>query len=64
MFELWVKEKIFRQGFCYDCFLVLKWVIDYETRSTAHLGIEDRDLVYEQKYNNPIMFIWPYREVK
>jgi hypothetical protein len=45
------KRKDFRQGFCYDCFtLALKWGLDYETRvSTAHLGIEDRDLVYEQK---------------
>jgi hypothetical protein len=30
--------------------------------STAHLGIEDRDLVYEQKYNcSPIMFYLIYR---
>jgi len=46
------KKKIFRQGFCYDCFYssaqVGDWIMKPEL-STAHLGIEDRDLVYEQK---------------
>jgi hypothetical protein len=33
------------------------WIMKPEL-STAHLGIEDRDLVYEQKYNySPILFI-------
>ncbi len=45
-------KKIFRQGFCYDCFYsspaVGDWIMKPEL-STAHLGIEDRDLVYEQK---------------
>lgn len=46
------KKKIFRQGFCYDCFYssasVGDWIIRPEL-STAHLGIADRDLVYEEK---------------
>lgn len=47
------KDKtIFRQGFCYDCFFsspaVGDWIMKPEL-STAHLGIEDRDLAYEQK---------------
>ncbi|TRX39047.1 DUF2797 domain-containing protein [Flavobacterium restrictum] len=46
------KKKIFRQGFCYDCFMSSASAGDWIMRpelSTAHLGIEDRDLVYEQK---------------
>ncbi|MFC5681619.1 DUF2797 domain-containing protein [Flavobacterium sp. MAHUQ-51] len=46
------KKKIFRQGFCYECFYssaaVGDWIMKPEL-STAHLGIEDRDLAYEQK---------------
>jgi hypothetical protein len=46
------KKKIFRQGFCYDCFYsspaVGDWIMKPEL-STAHLGIQDRDLIYEQK---------------
>lgn len=46
------KKKIFRQGFCYDCFYsspaVGDWIMKPEL-STAHLGIQDRDLEYEQK---------------
>lgn len=46
------KKKIFRQGFCYDCFYssasVGDWIMKPEL-STAHLDIEDRDLVYEKK---------------
>ncbi|MDP2162252.1 MAG: DUF2797 domain-containing protein [Flavobacterium sp.] len=46
------KKKIFRQGFCYDCFMssaaVGDWIMKPEL-STAHLDIEDRDLVYEKK---------------
>lgn len=44
-------KKIFRQGFCYDCFNssahVGEWIIRPEL-SKAHLGIEDRDLEYEK----------------
>ncbi len=45
-------RKIFRQGYCYDCFYqrpdVGDWVMRPEL-STAHLGIEDRDLAYERE---------------
>lgn len=44
--------KIFRQGFCYDCFykspLAGDWIMKPEL-SKAHLGIEDRDLEYETR---------------
>tara|TARA_B110000503_G_C7147022_1_gene413484 strand:- start:351 stop:1142 length:792 start_codon:yes stop_codon:yes gene_type:complete len=46
------KKKIFRQGYCYDCFMSSASVGDWIMRpelSTAHLEIEDRDLVYEKK---------------
>ena len=46
------EKKIFRQGFCYDCFMKSPAAGDWIMRpelSTAHLGIADRDLVYEQK---------------
>ena len=46
------KKKIFRQGFCYDCFYSSPAVGDWIMRpelSTAHLGIADRDLDYEIK---------------
>jgi hypothetical protein len=46
------KKKIFRQGFCYDCFYSSPAVGDGIMKpelSTAHLGIADRDLDYEQK---------------
>lgn len=46
------KKKIFRQGFCYDCFysspVVGDWIMKPEL-STAHLGIQDRDLAYEER---------------
>jgi hypothetical protein len=46
------KKKIYRQGFCYDCFYsspaVGDWIMKPEL-STAHLGIADRDLEYEEK---------------
>ena len=46
------KKKIFRQGFCYDCFMSSAsagdWIMKPEL-STAHLDIEDRDLAYEKK---------------
>lgn len=45
-------KKIFRQGFCYDCFMknpaAGDWIMKPEL-STAHLDIEDRDLAYEKK---------------
>ena len=44
-------KKIFRQGFCYDCFYKQPsagdWIMKPEL-SKAHLGIEDRDLEYEK----------------
>lgn len=46
------KKKIYRQGFCYECFYSSPTVGDWIMRpelSTAHLGIADRDLCYEQK---------------
>ncbi|MDR6844100.1 DUF2797 domain-containing protein [Flavobacterium granuli] len=46
------KKKIYRQGFCYDCFYsspaVGDWIMKPEL-STAHLGIADRDLAYEEQ---------------
>jgi hypothetical protein len=46
------RKKIFRQGYCYDCFMssasVGDWIMKPEL-STAHLDIEDRDLIYEKK---------------
>lgn len=45
-------KKIFRQGYCYDCFFNLAevgdWILKPEL-SKAHLGIEDRNLEYEKK---------------
>ncbi|MBF6608988.1 MAG: DUF2797 domain-containing protein [Flavobacterium sp.] len=44
------RKRIFRQGFCYDCFFSSPAVGDWIMRpelSTAHLGIADRDLDYE-----------------
>ncbi len=45
-------KKIFRQGFCYDCFYETPragdWIMKPEL-SKAHLGEEDRDLEYEKK---------------
>lgn len=46
------KKKIYRQGFCYDCFYSSPAAGDWIMRpelSTAHLGIADRDLEYETK---------------
>ena len=45
-------KPIFRQGHCYDCFYALPQTADWIMRpelSTAHLGIEDRDLAYEEQ---------------
>ena len=45
-------KKIFRQGFCYECFFQTPrsgdWIMRPEL-STAHLDIEDRDLEFEKK---------------
>jgi hypothetical protein len=46
------KKKIYRMGFCYDCFYSIPSAGDWIMRpelSTAHLGIADRDLGYEQR---------------
>lgn len=45
-------KKIFRQGFCYDCFYSTPHAGDWVMRpelSTAHLDKEDRDLEFEKK---------------
>jgi hypothetical protein len=46
-----LQKKVYRQGFCYDCFFEIPqaadWIINPE-KSKAHLGIEDRDLAYEE----------------
>lgn len=46
------QKKVFANGVCYQCFMVLpemgQWVMRPEL-SVAHLGKEDRDLDYEQK---------------
>ena len=46
------RKKIYRQGFCYDCFYSSAnagdWILRPEL-SKAHLGIADRDLDYESK---------------
>lgn len=47
-----LNKKIYRQGFCYDCFYEIPQAADWIMRpelSTAHLDKEDRDLVYEKK---------------
>jgi len=45
-------KKIYRQGYCYDCFFDMPqtgdWVMHPEL-STAHLDKEDRDLDYEKR---------------
>lgn len=45
-------KKIFRMGFCYDCFYKVPqaadWIINPEL-SKAHLDQEDRDLAYEKQ---------------
>lgn len=47
-----LQKKVYRQGFCYDCFFQIPQAADWIIRpelSKAHLGIEDRDLEYEKK---------------
>ncbi|AZQ43325.1 DUF2797 domain-containing protein [Nonlabens ponticola] len=45
-------KKIWRQGYCYDCFSSIpqagEWIMNPEL-SRAHLGEEDRDLEYEKR---------------
>lgn len=45
-------KKVFRQGFCYDCFMsspaTADWIMKPEL-SKAHLDEEDRDLEYEKR---------------
>ncbi|MDG1528790.1 MAG: DUF2797 domain-containing protein [Polaribacter sp.] len=47
-----LNKEIFRQGFCKSCFFETPnagdWIMRPEL-STAHLGIEDRDLAYEKQ---------------
>lgn len=46
------KKKIYRMGFCYDCFYVIPGAGDWIMRpelSKAHLDIADRDLEFEKK---------------
>lgn len=45
-------KKLYRQGYCYDCFYKLPQAGDWIMRpelSKAHLGIADRDLEYEKQ---------------
>ena len=47
-----LEKKIYRQGFCYECFFEIPQAADWIMRpelSTAHLDKEDRDLEYEKK---------------
>lgn len=47
-----LEKKIYRQGFCYDCFFEIPQAADWIMRpelSKAHLDQEDRDLAYEKK---------------
>jgi hypothetical protein len=46
-----LEKEIYRQGFCKSCFFDIPNAADWIMRpelSTAHLGIEDRDLAYEK----------------
>ena len=57
------EKRIFRQGYCYDCFTSIpqagEWIMNPE-KSTAHLGIEDRDLEYEKRVQlKPHIVYWP-----
>ena len=47
-----LNKKIFRQGYCYDCFYEVPQAADWVMKpelSTAHLDKEDRDLEYEKR---------------
>jgi len=62
-------KKIYRQGFCYDCFFEIpqaaEWIMHPEL-SKAHLGIEDRDLEYEKsvQLNSHIVYLANSSNVK
>lgn len=46
------KKKIYRMGYCYDCFYAIPSAGDWIMRpelSTAHLGVADRDLAFEER---------------
>ncbi len=47
-----LQKKIYRQGYCYDCFFLIPqaadWVINPE-KSKAHLNIAERDLEFEKR---------------
>jgi len=47
-----LEKKIYRQGYCYDCFFEIPqaadWILKPEL-SKAHLDIEERDLDYEKR---------------
>ncbi|MCC5916247.1 MAG: DUF2797 domain-containing protein [Cryomorphaceae bacterium] len=46
-------QKVFRQNYCYDCFMTKPEAgqpIFFPEKSQAHLGIEDRDLEFEKRY--------------
>ncbi|MBE98420.1 DUF2797 domain-containing protein [Flavobacterium coralii] len=46
------KKKIYRMGYCYDCFYSIPAAGDWIMRpelSTAHLDVADRDLEYEKR---------------
>ncbi|MFT5437488.1 MAG: hypothetical protein ACI840_002142 [Ulvibacter sp.] len=47
-----LEKKIYRQGYCYDCFYEIPQAADWIIRpelSKAHLDKEDRDLEYEKR---------------
>ncbi|WP_432412691.1 DUF2797 domain-containing protein [Rasiella sp. SM2506] len=47
-----LNKKIYRQGYCYDCFYEVPQAADWIMKpelSTAHLDKEDRDLEYEKR---------------
>lgn len=62
-------KRIFRQGFCYDCFyespMTGDWIMKPEL-STAHLGQADRDLDFEKKVQlqNHIVYLANSSNVK
>ncbi len=46
-------DRVFRQNFCFDCFQTKPEAgqpIFFPEKSQAHLGIEDRDLEFEKRY--------------
>ncbi|MBI1316286.1 DUF2797 domain-containing protein [bacterium] len=48
-----IVDKVFRQNFCYQCFMTKPEAGDFVLRpelSKAHLGVAERDLAFEQAY--------------